>query len=113
VLKAAYAGQSGKMAYARVFQAPLGDGAEFILPDGQKARAGGLFQVQGAALRKIAEAPVGDIAAIGKVEQAAAGQILSTTGRPQQAKTAARSTRSRWSPGTATTTSVSPPPSAS
>jgi elongation factor G len=89
VLKAAYAGQSGKMAYARVFQAPLGDGAEFILPDGQKARAGGLFQVQGAALRKIAEAPVGDIAAIGKVEQAAAGQILSTTGRPQQAKTAA------------------------
>lgn len=93
VLKAAYAGQSGKLAYARVFGASLPDGAEFVLPDGQKQRAGGLFTVQGAALKKIAEAPVGDICAIGKVEAAQAGQILSTTGRPQQVKAAARPRR--------------------
>ena len=89
VLKAAYAGQSGKLAYARVFGAPLQDGADVVLADGGKSRAGGLSQVQGATLKKIPTAAVGDICAIGKVEQAGAGQILSTTGRPQTPKAAA------------------------
>lgn len=89
VLKAAYAGQSGKLAYARVFGKPLQDGADFVLPDGERCRAGGLFAVQGAALRKIASAPVGEVCAIGKVEAAQAGQILSTTGRPQAVAAAA------------------------
>ncbi len=93
VLKTAYAGQSGKLAYARVFGGKLSDGAELTLPDGSKSRAGGLSQVQGAALKKIGEAPVGDICAIGKVDAAAAGQILSTTGQPQAVKAAARPRR--------------------
>ena len=83
VVKAAYAGQSGKMAYARVFGRKLEDGAELILPSGERCRAGGLFAVQGLALKKIAAAAPGDICAIGKVEQAQAGQILSLTGQPQ------------------------------
>lgn len=93
VLKAAYAGQSGKLAYARVFGAKLADGAEFVMPDGTRSRAGGLSQVQGSSLKKVAEAPVGDIVAIGKVEQAGAGQILSTSGGPQQARVADGSRR--------------------
>jgi len=93
VLRAAYSGQSGKLAYARVFGKPLADGADFVLPDGERCRAGGLSQVQGAALKKITTAPVGEIAAIGKVEGAAAGQILSTTGRPQVARAASRARR--------------------
>jgi elongation factor G len=93
VLKAAYAGQSGKLAYVRTFGTKLADGADFVLPDGQRCRAGGLFTVQGAALKKIAEAPVGDICAVGKVEAAGAGQILSTTGQPQAGKAASRSRR--------------------
>lgn len=93
VLKAAYAGQSGKLAYARVFGGRLPDGAEFVLPDGSKSRAGGLNQVQGSALKKIGDAPVGDICAVGKVEQAGAGQILSTTGQPQAVRAAARARR--------------------
>ncbi|WP_372784966.1 elongation factor G [Phenylobacterium sp.] len=88
VLKAAYAGQSGKLAYARVFGKTLADGADFVLPDGERCRAGGLFAVQGAAIRKIASAPIGEICAIGKVEAAHAGQILSSTGRPQTVKAA-------------------------
>src|SRR5213078_2963401 len=40
VLKAAYAGQSGKLAYARVFGKPLADGSDLILPDGERCRAG-------------------------------------------------------------------------
>lgn len=93
VLRAAYSGQSGKLAYARVFGKPLADGADFVLPDGERCRAGGLSQVQGAALKKITTAPIGEIAAIGKVEGAAAGQILSTTGRPQTARAASRARR--------------------
>src|SRR6202012_3644237 len=89
VLKAAYAGQSGKLAYARVFGKALPDGADFVLPDGERCRAGGVFAVQGAAIRKIASAAVGEVCAIGKVEAAQAGQILATTGRPQAVAAAA------------------------
>ncbi len=76
VVKTAYAGQAGKLAYGRVFGAPLADGADLTLPSGDKARVGGLFGVHGAALKKIAVAPVGEMVAIGKVEAAAAGQVL-------------------------------------
>ena len=93
VLRAAYAGQSGKLAYARVFGEPLADGAEFVLPDGERCRAGGLSSVQGPVLKKISTVAEGDIAAIGKVEAAAAGQILSTTGRPQTVRATARARR--------------------
>lgn len=89
VLKTAYVGQSGKLAYARVFGQALADGAEFVSPNGEKARAAGLFAVQGGATRKIASAPVGDICAIGKVDQAHAGEILSLTGKPQAVRAAA------------------------
>ena len=88
VLKAAYAGQSGKLAYARVFGSPLADGADLILPDGQRSRAGGLSQVHGGALKKLASAPVGEICAIGKVEGASAGQVLSTNGQARAVKAA-------------------------
>jgi len=90
VLKAAYAGQSGKMAYGRVFGQKLEDGADLVLPSGEHSRAGGLFAVQGAALKKIAMAAPGDICAIGKVEQAQAGQILSLTGKAQGPSAAQR-----------------------
>nr|MEA2797970.1 elongation factor [Phenylobacterium sp.] len=93
VLKAAYAGQSGKLAYARVFGKGLPDGAEFVLPDGERCRAGGLFAVQGAVIRKIASAPIGEICAIGKVEAVHAGQVLSTTGRAQTVRAASSARR--------------------
>ncbi|THD79266.1 MAG: elongation factor G [Phenylobacterium sp.] len=96
VLKTAYAGQSGKLAYARVFGQPLTDGADLTLANGDKARAGGLFAVQGGATRKIATAPVGDICAIGKVEQAHAGEVLSLTGKPQAVRAAALARRPQY-----------------
>jgi elongation factor G len=92
VLRTAYAGQSGKMAYARVFGRKLEDGAELVLPAGERSRVGGLFAVQGPNLKKASGAAPGDICAIGKVEQAQPGQILSLTGRPQ-AGAAARPVR--------------------
>ncbi|HXV01221.1 MAG TPA: elongation factor G [Caulobacteraceae bacterium] len=76
VIKISHAGQAGKLAFARVFGAPLADNAELTLPDGERARAGGLFSIHGAATKKISQGPVGDIVAIAKVEAAAAGQVL-------------------------------------
>jgi elongation factor G len=93
VLKTAYAGQSGKLAYARVFGEALNDGADLTLPGGGHSRAGGLFAVQGAALKKVASAPPGDICAIGKVEEVHAGEVLSLTGKPQSVRAAARQRR--------------------
>ena len=55
VLKASHAGQAGKLAYARVFGAPLADSADLVLPTGEKARAGGLFSVHGASTKKISQ----------------------------------------------------------
>jgi len=80
VLKTAYAGQAGKLTYARVFGGLLADGAEVTLPDGEHGRVGGLFQVQGAALRKVALAQIGDVVALGKIEGAAPGDALALGG---------------------------------
>jgi elongation factor G len=80
VFKTSYAGQAGKLAYARVLGGPVGDGADFVLPDGARNRAGGLFSVQGATLNRINQAHPGDVIAIAKVEQAKAGQFLSLSG---------------------------------
>jgi elongation factor G len=93
VLKAAYAGQSGKLAYARVFGAALADGGELTLQSGEHARAGGLSSVQGAALKKIAQAAIGDVCAIGKVESAHAGEVLSMNGKPQAVRAGAMARR--------------------
>jgi elongation factor G len=83
VLKTAYAGQAGKLAYVRVLGGPLADGAELVLPNGEHNRAGGMFSVQGGALKKIAQATDGEVVAIGKLDHAKAGQFLSRDGRPK------------------------------
>lgn len=77
VLKVSHAGQAGKMVLARVFGGPLADGAELALPDGDRARVSGLFNVQGQATKKVNAADAGDVAALGKLEGAHAGDLLS------------------------------------
>ena len=80
VMKITYAGQAGKLALARVLGGPLVDGAELLLADGERSRAGGLFSIQGGALKKIDKAQAGDVIAIGKIDHAKAGQVLSFNG---------------------------------
>ena len=85
VVKTAQAGQAGKLTYARVMGGKLADGAELTLPSGERARAGGLFAVHGAALKKIAAADPGDVVAIGKIDNAAPGDLMSASGQAQVA----------------------------
>jgi len=80
VFKTSYAGQAGKLAYVRVLGAAVSDGADFVLPDGEKSRAGGLFSVQGAQTHRINQALEGDVIAIAKIEHAKPGQFLSSSG---------------------------------
>jgi elongation factor G len=83
VFKTAWAGHAGKLAYARTFT-ELSDGSDLTLPDGSKARVGGLFCVQGQTTTKLARAAPGEAVAIGKVEEAQVGRLLSANG-PREA----------------------------
>jgi elongation factor G len=84
VFKTSYAGQAGRLSYARVLGGRLADGSDLTLADGEHGRAAGLFAVQGANLKKVASAEPGDLVAIGKLEHAAAGQAVSLNGRPAE-----------------------------
>ena len=85
VFKTTHAGQAGKLALARVLAGNLSDGAELTRPDGEKARASGLFSVLGSAARKIGSAELGEVVAIGKVDSARPGELLSADGKARAA----------------------------
>jgi elongation factor G len=88
VMKISHAGQAGKLAYARVFGKAMVDSDQLTLSDGSTQRPGALFSVQGAQTKKVATAPEGDVAAIGKLDPVAAGDLLATGGAAQKAAVA-------------------------
>ena len=95
VVKSAHAGQAGKLAYAARPRRPARRRAPSPDPARRRARkkrVGGLFSVHGSALKKIAAAEPGEVVALGKIERAGAGALLST------AAGARVSPRSRWRP---------------
>jgi elongation factor G len=88
IFKTAHAGQAGKLAYGRVVSGKLADGAELTRSDGEASRASGLFSLMGTQAKKIASADTGDVVAIGKADNARAGELLSTVGKRLTAKLA-------------------------
>jgi elongation factor G len=84
VFGVSYAGQSGKLAFARAFGAPLKEGAELTLPDGGRSRAGGLMSLIGGSPKKTAACEEGEIVALAKVDAASAGMVLSADGKPHE-----------------------------
>lgn len=86
VFKTSHAGQAGKQALARVFGARLTDGAELTGSRGERGRASGLFLLHGGTTRKVAEAGVGEMVAIGKLEGAHAAEIVSADGKARPAR---------------------------
>ncbi len=85
VMKISHAGQAGKLAYSRVFGKAMADADQLTLSDGSTQRPGALFSVQGAQTKKVSTAPEGDVAAIGKLDPVAAGDLLATGGAAQKA----------------------------
>jgi elongation factor G len=80
VLERSHRSAAGWLALARVFGGPLTDGLELTSADGQAARAGTLFGVQGRITTKLARAEPGDIVAIAKAEAMETGEIFGTAG---------------------------------
>ncbi|HEX8233990.1 MAG TPA: elongation factor G [Caulobacteraceae bacterium] len=88
VFMTSHAGQAGKLAYARVLSGRIADGAEMTRGDGEAGRVGGVFSLLGAQTRKIAAAETGEVVALGKVENAGAGDLLSADGKSLRPLTA-------------------------
>lgn len=82
VFKISHGSAVGRLALARVFGMPLAEGAELIGREGQSARAGALFALQGATTTKIVAAEPGEIVAIAKVEAVQAGELIGIGGPP-------------------------------
>ena len=78
----------GRLAFARVFGAPLAEGAELVGCDGTHVRAGSLFALQGGQTNKIARAEPGDVVGIAKIDTAQTGDRFGTAGRAPAAPAA-------------------------
>ena len=76
VFKTSHGGAMGRLALARVFGGTLREGAELTTATGDPLRIGTIFHVQGEKVVKAAEARIGDIVAIAKLEGVSAGEWI-------------------------------------
>jgi elongation factor G len=90
VMKISHAGQAGKLAFSRVFGAKMNDADQITMSDGSTGRPGALFSVQAGQTKKVSSVPEGDVAAIGKLDPVAAGDLLSSNNGVQKAITVPR-----------------------
>lgn len=81
IFKISHGSTVGRLALARVFGEPLAEGAELVDAEGNHARAGTMFSLQGAATTKLARAEPGDVIGIAKAEAVQAGSRVGTSGR--------------------------------
>ena len=79
VFKIANGGAMGRLALGRMLGGPLSEGDELVI-DGDTARTGSIFFVQGEKTAKQGAARPGDIIAVAKVDEARAGLLLGKKG---------------------------------
>ena len=71
LFKVSYAGQAGKLAYARVWRGPLADGAA-----AGQMRVGGIFTFAGNDTQKRPQADAGEVVALGRLDGAVPGTVF-------------------------------------
>jgi elongation factor G len=69
-------GSIGRLALARVLGGNIHEGSDVKTADGDHARVGSLFKVQGEKTQKISEGNAGDVVAVAKVDTVKAGEWL-------------------------------------
>ena len=69
-------GSIGRLAMARALGGRIAEGGELKTNNGDHARVGSLFKVQGEKTQKVGEARAGDIVAVAKIDTIKAGQWL-------------------------------------
>jgi elongation factor G len=70
-------GSIGRLAMSRVLGGTIAEGSDLKTADGDHARVGSLFKVQGEKTQKVAEGRDGDVVAVAKIDTIKAGQWLS------------------------------------
>jgi elongation factor G len=71
-------GSIGRLALSRVLGGRIAEGSDLKAADGEHARVGSLFKVQGEKTQKISEGRDGDVVAVAKVDEVKAGEWLGT-----------------------------------
>ncbi|HET7576876.1 MAG TPA: elongation factor G [Sphingomicrobium sp.] len=71
-------GSIGRLAMSRVLGGRIAEGSDAKTADGEHARVGSLFKVQGEKTQKVAEGRDGDVLAVAKVDSVSAGEWLGT-----------------------------------
>jgi elongation factor G len=70
-------GSIGRLAMARVLGGKIAEGSDARTSDGEHARVGSLFKVQGEKTQKVGDARDGDVVAVAKIDSVKAGEWLS------------------------------------
>jgi elongation factor G len=78
VFKIHNGGSVGRLALARALGGRIGEGADLKTRNGDSARLGALFSVQGDKTQKVGEARSGDVVAVAKIDNVKSGQWLSS-----------------------------------
>jgi elongation factor G len=82
LFKITHGGSVGRLALARALGGSIAEGSDLKTGDGESARLGALFRVQGEKTQKVAEARNGDLVAVAKVDNVRAGQWLGAAALP-------------------------------
>ena len=77
-------GSIGRLAMARALGGRVAEGSDLKTGDGDHARAGSMFKVQGEKTQKVSEARAGDLVAVAKIDTIKAGQWLSAGKAPTE-----------------------------
>jgi elongation factor G len=78
VLKSFHTPHGGKLSLGRVLTGEFGDGAVFFGKNGQDSRVAGIFSLMGTNQNKLAKAAAGDTVALGRLDNIATGETIST-----------------------------------
>ena len=78
VLKSFHTAHGGKLSLSRVLSGTIADSATVYGGEGQDARVAGLFTLMGSTPQKIGKAETGDTVALGKLDNMATGDTIST-----------------------------------
>jgi len=74
--KVSHAGSVGRVVYARALGGSISEGSDLKTRNGDAARLGAIFKVQGEKTQKVSEARNGDIVAVAKVDNVKGGEWL-------------------------------------
>ena len=76
VFKVYNGGTVGRLALARALGGRIGEGSDLKTRNGETARLGALFRMQGEKTQKVSEAQAGDIVAVAKIDNVKSGEWL-------------------------------------